>query len=409
MTRLLSVNSYHYERGGSDKVYFAHAALFRDAGWDNAFFSMQHWKNVPSEWSRYFVENIEFGDMKSSAEKLRKSLKVIYSFEAQNKLKLLLDDYRPDVAHVHAAYHHLSPAIMPVLKERGIPSVYTAHDLKLACPAFKMLNSGGICERCRSGNLLNVAIHRCVKDSLSVSAVVAAEAIVHQALRTYRKTLDRVVTPSLFYKAKLEEWGWPAEKLVFIPNFIDVAAAEPSYERGDYLFYLGRLSPEKGLATLVEAVAGSPVPLLIAGTGPEEERLRKLAADLAAPVTFLGHRTGQDLADLVKGALAVVLPSEWYENAPLSVLEAMAAGKVILGADIGGIPELLVRQPPDLLFASGNVAALRGAIDRVTALPASTLSDIGHVNRAFALTFSRTRYRDEMMALYRSLGVAHRD
>jgi glycosyltransferase involved in cell wall biosynthesis len=275
MKRLLSLNNYHYRRGGADAVFLDHEAIFQQAGWQTAVFSMHHPRNLPSEWSSYFVDEIEFGQDYGFFDKLHKATKVIYSFEARAKLKRLLDTFKPDIAHVHSIYHHLSPAILPLLKKRGIPTVLTAHDLKLACPAYKMMNSSGICERCRMGNLLNVAIHKCIRDSFAASLVVAAESTLHGFLLTYRKTLDRVVVPSRFYGRKLVEWGWPQERIIYIPNFVGPVSENSRATPGDYLLYAGRLAPEKGLHTLIEAVARTGATLKIAGTGPSDTALRQ--------------------------------------------------------------------------------------------------------------------------------------
>jgi glycosyltransferase involved in cell wall biosynthesis len=234
MGNLLSINSYHYRRGGSDAVYFDHAKLFSDAGWQTSFYSMHHPKNQPSEWSKYFIDELEFGGDYSIGQKLAMAAKAIYSFEAQRKLRWLLSEHRVDVAHLHCIYHHHSPSILPVLKAQGIPVVLTAHDLKIACPAYKMLNHTGVCEACNKGSVLNVVKHRCVRDSLAASAIVALESGLQRTMRMYERHVDRIVVPSLFFLEKFVEWGWPRERFVHIPNFVDVGHLQPDYRPGNY-------------------------------------------------------------------------------------------------------------------------------------------------------------------------------
>jgi len=253
--RLLSLNSYHYRRGGSDVVYLEHDALFQELGWETAVMSMHHPKNMPSRWSEYFVEELEFGNAHGIKDKLVKASKAIYSFEAQDKLRKLLKVFPADVAHLHCIYHHLSPSVLPVLHEAGIPSVLTAHDLKIACPAYKMLNSTGVCERCKDGSVINVLRHRCVRNSLGASAIVMLESGLSRTMNTWQKYLGRVVAPSHFYRNKLIEWGWPEWQVTYVPNYVDVNAFTPSYEPGDYVLFAGRLAPEKGVATLARAAA----------------------------------------------------------------------------------------------------------------------------------------------------------
>ena len=235
MTKLLSINNYHYRRGGSDVVYLDHAALMEEQGWSNGFFSMNHPKNFDTPWAKYFIDEIEFGHAYSLGQKLAMASKVVYSLEAQKKLKRLLQDFPADVAHLHCIYHHLSPSIIPTLRDAGVPVVMTAHDLKIACPAYKMLNNTGVCEKCKGGNLLNVVKHRCVRDSLAASTIVMVESTVHRMLNTYQGKLDKVVVPSRFFMEKFIEWGWPRDKFAYIPNYVDSTRFEPSYRAGQLL------------------------------------------------------------------------------------------------------------------------------------------------------------------------------
>ncbi len=406
MTRLLSLNSYHYRRGGSDVVYFEHAAMMQSLGFESGFFSMQHPRNEATPWSRHFVDELEFGHAYGLAQKVVMAGKVVYSLEARRKLRALLDGFAADVAHLHCIYHHLSPAVLPVLTERGVPVVLTAHDLKIACPAYKMLNSGGLCERCKGGSFLHVVRQRCVQDSLAASAVVALESSLHRGLQTWQRHLSAVVCPSRFYRDKFVEWGWDPARFVHIPNYVDAAQFVPRFAPGDYALYAGRLAPEKGLLTLLRAAAQAAVPLKLAGSGPLEPSLRALAATLQAPVELVGHRSGPALHELVRGARCLVLPSEWYENAPLSVLEAMALGKPVIGARIGGIPELIEPDDTGWLFDSGSVDQLADRLAQVWASSDSRLAAMGAAARErVEREFPRERYLQSMLALYARLGV----
>ncbi|MYN17672.1 glycosyltransferase [Rugamonas sp. FT107W] len=405
--RLLSINNYHYRRGGSDVVYLEHAALMEELGWENGFFSMQHPKNFDTPWSRYFVDELEFGHAYGLADKMAMAAKVVYSFEAQKKLKRLLQDFRPGVAHLHCIYHHLSPSILPTLAAAGVPTVMTAHDLKIACPAYKMLNDGGICERCKDGSVLNVVKHRCVRGSLGASSIVAVESLLHRRLNTYQKHLDKVVVPSRFFMEKFIEWGWPRDKFVYIPNYVDASRFEPDYAAGDYFLFFGRLAVEKGGATLLRAAHAAGVKLKMVGTGPEQEALLALQAQLQGDVEFLGYKTGAELHALIRGARAVVLPSEWYENAPMSVLESYAFGKPVIGAAIGGIPEMIDQGETGWTFESRNVDQLADVLRRVRALPDAAVERAGRAGRALVeQRFNRAGYVGATLQLYADLGVA---
>lgn len=406
MPKLLSLNSYNYRRGGSDVVFLEHSELFRRLGWETAMMSMQHPKNDPSPWSRFFVNEIESGHEYGFLDKLAMAGKVIYSVEAKRKVAALLAEFPADVAHAHCIYHHLSPSVLVELKRRGIPAVLTAHDLKLACPAYKMLNRSGVCEKCRSGNLLHLVMNRCVRDSLAVSGLVMVESAVQRTLGLYKNNLDRVVTPSLFYRDKLVEWGWPAGQLAYIPNYVDAKRHSPRYIPGEYFLYFGRLAPEKGVGTLIRAAVKAGVPLRIAGTGPESKTLRELAVKEGGDVEFLGFVSGESLWSWVREARAVVLPAEWYENAPMSVLEAYACGKPVIGSRIGGIPEMVHEAETGLLFESGDAEDLSVQLRRIADMPDGAVREMGEAARAFvSMTFTEGRYMEEMLSLYSSLGV----
>jgi glycosyltransferase involved in cell wall biosynthesis len=403
---LLSINNYYYRRGGAEVVFLEQNRLFEEIGWRVIPFAMKHAKNQPSEWTDYFVEEIEFGEKYSLWEKAQRAAKITYSLEARKKMASLLARTQPSVAHAHNVYHHISPSFFGTLKAHGVPSVLTLHDLKIACPAYKMLTHDGVCERCKGGAIWNVIRHRCVKDSLNLSAVIFMESAVHRLLGCYSRDVDRFVTPSQFYLEKFVEWGWPRERFTYIPNFVDINHLKPRGEPGTAFAYFGRLGPEKGLATFVEAAALAGVRAWIIGTGSEEPRLRALAEARGADVEFLGYRTGEELFDLIRAARAVVLPSEWYENAPMSVLEAYALERPVIGADIGGIPELIRPGETGDVFPSADPHALADKLRQYSGMSAARIREMGSTGRAWALSdFTAERYRDRLLSLYQELGA----
>ncbi len=406
MTTLLSINNYYYYRGGAETVFLEQNQMFRESGWSVVPFAMKNRQNLDSGWSKYFVDEIEFGGSYSLLEKLIRVPKVIFSFEARRKLARLLDECRPDVCHVHNLYHHISPSILSLLKRRNVPVVLTLHDLKIACPAYTMLAHDGICERCRGGRVHNVLVHRCIKGSFALSAIAMTEAVLHRLLRTYIDCVGRFAVPSRFYIDKLCDWGWPRSMFTHVPNFVEPDRYQPRYEPGTSFLYFGRLSREKGLPTLIRAAAASGCRLLLAGTGPQLGELRALSAQLDADVSFLGFLTGESLHEAIRSARAVVLPSEWYENAPMSVLEAYALGKPIVGARIGGIPELIREEETGVGFTSGDVASLAAALRDVADRPDVSIEQMGRRARQLVeKEFTAALYQDRLVSIYRELGV----
>jgi len=406
LSTLLAINNYYYDRGGSEAIFFAHNRLFEELGWQVVPFSMQHEGNHASEWSEYFIEDLEMNGRYSLAQKLRRLPKVIYSIEARQRLDSLIHRVHPDIAHAHNIYHHISPSILGLLKRRGIPTVLTLHDLKIACPAYNMLAADGVCERCRGGKLYNVVTNRCIAGSAAMSFVVMIEAVVHKLLGSYRRHVDSFIVPSRFYIEKFAEWGLSGAKFRHVPNFVDAPRYEPDYAAGNRFVYFGRIVRQKGVATLIRAVAQARRPLLVAGTGPDLEAMRELAAELQADVTFAGHLSGAALHDVIRSARAVVLPSEWYENAPVSLLEAYALGKPVIGARIGGIPELIREQETGACYRSGDVAALADALEQFASRSSGQIAEMGRAARSWVeKDYTLPMYRQRIMAVYRDLGV----
>lgn len=401
---VLSINTYHYPKGGSEIIYFANAALMERHGWTNSFYAMHHPSNLPCEDSQYFAEHVDFGAPASLREKAVVAARIIYSREARAKLARLIDTRKIDVAHAHNIYHHLSPSVLVELKRRCIPVVMTVHDLKLACPAYTMRTGSGVCERCKGGRVWNVAIHRCIKGSVALSGLIMVELAIHKALRIYARHIDRIVTPSAFYREKLIEWGWPAEKLVHIPNFVSDTPLPPAIPGGDHFLYFGRLTPEKGIATLIAAAAASAVPVRIAGRGPQEDELRALTKSLGAPAVFVGFLSGDALWAEVDTARAIVLPSEWYENSPMSVVEAFQRGKPLVGARIGGIPELIEEGRTGWSFRAGDVADLARALTLARDTADTQLAEMSVAcQHLVSRSFSEHAYFEAMSALYENL------
>ena len=403
----MSINNYFYRRGGSEVVFLEHNRLFEEAGWSVIPFAMQDALNLETPWSEHFVEPVEFSSAHSLAAKLAVASKLIYSFEARRRIRRLIELARPTIAHAHNIYHHLSPSILVELRRRQIPTVMTLHDFKVACPAYKMFTHGAVCERCRGGALHNVIRQRCIKGSLAMSTLVWLESTVHRMLDVYQKNVTRFVVPSRFLLSKLTAWGFDPARFVHIPNFVAVDPNEPGRGSGQVITYVGRLVPEKGVATLIQAAARARVPLRVVGTGSEEASLRETAANSGGDISFAGHLSGAELHDAIAHSRAVVVPSEWYENAPISVMEASALGRPVIGARIGGIPELIREGETGFLFESGNIDSLADALAQVQGLSDARLDEMGRAGREWMQSdFTPSRYRERMLGLYRTLGAA---
>jgi glycosyltransferase involved in cell wall biosynthesis len=404
MPKLLSVNNYYYRRDGSEAVYFDHNRLLEESGWSVVPFSMQHPKNFESEYASYFVTEIEYGNSYNLIEKLVRVPKIIYSVEAKRKLEALIAATRPDLCHCHSIYHHISPSILTSLAEVNIPVVMTLHDFKLLCPAYHMHDGKNVCEACKGGRLHNVVVRKCVKNSTALSAVVMLESAIHRLLGSYTGYIDKFISPSRFYIDKFVEWGWDRDRFIHIPNSIDLRNYQPSFTSGSYVLYFGRLSVEKGLHTLIQAAHEAGIPLVIAGEGPQRQLLQSLVDGLNADVRFLGHLNEEPLKKAIEQSRFTVLPSECYENASISILESMALGKPVLGANLGGIPEVINTpgyRPFGALFESGSVSSLTKALLTLWTKSDAELHAMGQEARSFVENeMSSKLYQERIESLY---------
>jgi glycosyltransferase involved in cell wall biosynthesis len=406
MANLLSINNYFYRRGGAEVVFLEQNKIFERLGWTVTPFSMKHEKNETIEWQNYFANKIEYDANNSWHTNFINGLKIIYSWEAKNKLQSLIEATRPDIAHLHNIYHHLSPSILPVLKKNDVPTVMTLHDLKLLCPAYLMLSPNGVCEKCKGGRIYNVAINKCMKDSYALSSLVFVEALVHRMSSIYNKNIDTFIVPSKFFINKFAEWGWAPDRLTHIPNFVDVDLLRPNYQPGKYFVYLGRLSREKGIKTLIHAAHEANVDLKVIGNGPLEEELKILAASLDANVEFLGYQAGEALHKVISNARAVVLPSECYENAPICIMESYALGRPVIGAKIGGIPELIREGETGVTFESGNIESLKNALIKFKNMTDDAVIEMGKTARQWVENeYTVEKYSERLQNLYSKLGV----
>ena len=360
--KILMVNKFYYIKGGSETYYFELKRLLESKGHTVIDFSMQDEKNFVSPYSNYFVENVDYNNKEGIFSRIKAAADIIYSFESKRKFERLVNEVKPDCIHLHIFQHQISPSILDVIKKYHIPTIYTAHDLKMLCPNYKMMHHGKLCEQCRGGKYFYCVLNKCVKDSYLKSCVNVVEGYVHRWRHSY-DAINVIITPSLFYKKIFEKFGINCNIVIHIPNFIDFNKHEIEFseDRENYYLYYGRLSKEKGIMTLIKAVENLNVQLKIAGTGPLEEDVRQYVADKKiSNIMFLGFKTGKDLSNIVGNAKAIILPSEWYENGPYSAIEALQLGRPIIGADIGGIPELIDNN--GYLFKPGNIDSLKDAI-----------------------------------------------
>lgn len=361
--KIVQINKFFYPKGGSETYFFDLRQALSAQGHTVIDFSMRDDRNEQSPYADYFIDPIDFTKEKS----LKKAAHFLYSTEAAKKLERLLIDTSPDIAHVHNIAHQLTPSILRVLKKHHIPVVQTLHDYQLICPNYQLFTQGSPCERCNAKKYWNAIRYKCVQDSRLASALSAAEMGLHRILlRSYENGIDRFIAPSQFLYDKLIEWGWKKEDLFYLPHFVN-RKKDSTIEKKNHFLFIGRLTKEKGVRTLIEASHMTKMPIVIAGEGEEREWIEKHAP---SHVRVLGFQQRESVYRLIQEARAVIVPSLWYENAPMVVYESLALGTPVIASDIGGLPELIEDGVNGFVFEAGNSAVLA---EKMNVLASSSL------------------------------------
>lgn len=352
--RILLANKFYYPRGG-DCIYLLNVErLLKRHGHEVAVFSMRYPENEESEWSGYWPSQMKrwnvltrpFGDR-----------------EVKRKFIKLLNDFRPEVVHLNNIHTQLSPVIAQLAHERGIRVVWTLHDTKLVCPCYTCMRDGQWCSDCNSDKM-QVVRHRCLHDNLLGSLIGYFEGRKWNK-ETLQKNTDLFIAPSCFMADTCVDGGYDRGKFKVLCNFVeDEKVQNLRLEKGDYYVFLGRLTVVKGIKTLCQAASKLPYKLIIIGGGELEKELRLAYAD-SGQITFVGKKGWEDIRPLLEGARFMVLPAEWSENNPLTVIEAQSLGTPVLGARIGGIPELIEEGISGMTFRSGDVNDLKEKIQQM--------------------------------------------
>lgn len=365
LMKVLMINKFLHPNGGSETYIFKLGKYLKEHGHEVQYFGMEHEGRCAGNAVNAYTTDMDFhsGPILS---RLTYPIKTVYSSEARKKLRLVLDDFKPDVCHINNFNYQLTPSIileMQKWREEGHTCriVFTAHDYQLVCPNHMCNNpnTGENCEKCIEGHFLNCVKGRCIHGSTVKSAIGALEAMFWKMNGAY-KYIDVMICCSEFLKTKMDRNPVFAKKTIAMHNFVD-RTERNGIDKKDYVLYFGRFSKEKGIGTLIEVCKElSDVRFIFAGTGPLEREINN-----TANIRNVGFQSGEALEKLIREARFTIYPSEWYENCPFSVMESQMYGTPVLGADIGGIPELIEAGRTGELFESGNSAELKSKIRKL--------------------------------------------
>ncbi|MDR3218113.1 MAG: glycosyltransferase [Dysgonamonadaceae bacterium] len=386
--KILLSNKFYYNRGG-DCIYTINVeSLLKSKGHEVAIFSMQHPDNFDSPYSKYFPSEIKFSP--SPLKFLETMRRPLGSKEVKTKFSRLLDDFQPEIVHLNNIHSQLSPLIAEIAYNRGINVVWTLHDYKLLCPRYDCLRNGKeTCDRCFTDKK-QVLKNRCMKNSCLASCIAYQEAEKWKKEKLEKYT-TLFIAPSQFMANKMISGGFNPNKISVLNNFIDLdKIKKTAYEKEDYYCYVGRLSPEKGIYTLVKAAQQLPNKLVIVGSGDLQD------LPLHENIEYAGRLQWPKVKEILEKARFSVIPSEWYENNPLSVIESLCLGTPVLGANIGGIPELIKENISGNLFEPGNIAALKDSIKEMY----RQSFDYSAIAKQAQSTYSSEKYYIDLMKFY---------
>ena len=379
--RLMLIHNHYKKPGGEDVVVQAEGELLRKYGHTIDLFE---------------ADNAEIVGL---ARKVRASVGTIYSPGAKTSVAVRIAAFQPDVVHVHNFFPLLSPSIYYACREAGVPVVQTLHNYRLICPNAQLLRDGRVCEDCVGKNVpWPGVLHACYRGSRVGSAAVATMLATHRFLGTWENVVDAFIALTDFSRDKLVQGGLPAEKIAVKPNF--VADSSPGDGRGGFALFVGRLSQEKGIELLLAAWKRSrpAAPLKVVGDGPLAGRVADLARDCGAEC--MGHLPGARVRQLMGQASFLIVPSLCYENFPMAIAEAFAAGLPVVAAGHGGMASLVEHGRTGLHFRPGDAEDLAAKIEWAAGHPEEMARMRGEARAEYLAKYTPERNYQMLMEIY---------
>ncbi len=409
--KILQINKFHYLKGGSERYYFAVTELLEKNGHDVIHFSMTDKRNESSKYTKYFVDYIDLHKFS-----LKNIAKFFYNYDAIRRLKQLIKDEKPEVAHLHNIAHQLTPAIINLLKKNNIKVVQTLHDYKLICPNAKLYNKKGNCQKCLGGKYYNCFLNSCMHNSRAKSFLGMMEAYYYKNINKAYDSVDIFIAPSQFMKEISVKFGIAEQRIKVVYNFLSDKWLEENIkenniqnkEKDKYILYFGRLSEEKGIDTVLKALdkaENKEIKFVIAGAGPYKEKIQNKINKLALfkRVSLVGFKSGQELNDLIDKAEAIVMPSLWPENMPYSLLESLAKAKIVIASKVGGMPEMIKDKQNGYLHEVGDFNSLAKIIDKLLDLDKNSVEKMSNLAKKQVFLLNSLEHYKNIKHIYNSL------
>lgn len=405
--KILLIDVYHYNKGGAETVCFNTGKMLEDNGHEVIYFTLKWNKNLPSKFEKYFPESKE--TRKGLFRQVINLRNYFYYPDAAKKLEQLILNEKPDIAHIHLMWGQISPSIFPILKKYHIPIIFTVHDYRMVCPAYSFKDGKGrICEACTGKHFYRCFTHKCTKGSYFLSIFMAAEMYFRNKYFNPNNYIDGVLYVSDFARKKHEQYmpTFKNKPNIVLHNFSTSIADSGRYVSDKYFLFLGRLSEEKGIITLMNAMKENPKSRLkIVGSGPLEDKLKEYKKqNKLNNIEFLGYKSGEELTNLKKQAYFVIVPSECYENNPMAIIESYAEGVPAIGSRIGGIPEIIEEGKTGYTFTPHNYKELAALIKNASNLTKDEYLTMSNNTIEFALKdMSKESYYNKLMPFYKHI------
>lgn len=405
--KILQINNCHFNRGGADVVYLNTGELLKSNGNDVSYFSIKNKLNYKTKFQKYFVEGVDFLNI-SILKKVIYFFRFFYSTQSKENLNNLIKEYRPDIAHIHLYKGGLTPSILKVLKYNKIPVIISLHDYGFLDPHNLLLDGNlNISEKCINGSVVNCILDKSNRNSYLLSLVSTLEYLFHKIFFPFDKYFDTIVAVSKFSQHKHLEsnkFNWSIDHLY---NFSPLLNNKENLinNKSKYLLYFGRLSKEKGIKTLIKAfeILPNTTDLFVVGTGELEHDLKKYIFEKKIlNVKLLGFKSGLELNKLISNAKFVVVPSEWYENNPMTIIESYCFSVPVIGSRIGGIPEIIDEGNTGFTFTMGDVKDLSSILNKTLTISDSKYFEMKKKCRLYAeQNFSPDIHYKKLMQLYK--------
>lgn len=406
--KIILAHKFYRMTGGTEKYFNDLTTMLKKHGHTPIPFSLNHPDNPYTPYNKYFLPDLNYRET-SLTYRIKNATRMIgrtlYSRESRQHIEKLIKEQEPDIAHIQSIEHHISPSILHSFQKYNIPVVQSINTYKLICASYRLylLDKQEICESCLYGKHYHALQKKCVKGSLAASFLAMTEMYLHNFMRIYH-LVDRFIVSNEFMAQKMLDAGYEKHKIIKLLNPLNLEDYQPSYDSEDFILYFGRLDPEKGVSTLLSAMAQlRTLKLIVVGDGSQMQALQVQANNLNLHnVTFVGAKWGKDLEKYLTKAKLVVIPSLWYEPSPYVIYQSLAYGKPVIGSNIGGIPDLITENT-GRTFEAGNVDELVQTLRQIAFEP-TLLKQMGVAARQWAEShFDPNNYYQSLMKIYASL------